>query len=473
MENSTGKDHLATGALGESEILFQAVTHLGPAGAAIVIFPFLTRFVGASIPFILLICLAALILTGLCVSALAQRLPSAGGFFTYVSKGLGRRMGFFTAWAYFLYDPLIPTASVLIAAGIMEQVFKENLGVSVPWWITTLVMLAIVHAVTYWGIKQSARLNLFLGVTECLIVFALSIGIIWHAGLQAQSMEPFRFPTLGLQPLSLAFAFTMLMFCGFESAAPLAEEAADPKRAIPRTMILSLLVVGALWVVSGYALVLGFGISQAHQMLQAAENPFFSLSRTVWGNFGWLLVLFALVNSSLAASIAGQNAGSRVIFALGRAGVLSPRLGNIHPQHKTPSTAIFGQSALNVAASLALGFWLGPIPALGFIGILISIGIIVVYMLGNISVIPLYRGRFRSSWHPVRHGVVPVLGTLLLGFALYCTVWPLPPHPMSLAEIFVGLWFVIGAALAVHLGRGSSGAALERAAAIMYQGATD
>ena len=76
MNQKPDRQQLARGALGQAEVLFQAVAHLGPAGAAIVIFPFLTHYVGAAVPFLLAVCLVAVLLTALCVSSLARHLDS-------------------------------------------------------------------------------------------------------------------------------------------------------------------------------------------------------------------------------------------------------------------------------------------------------------------------------------------------------------------------------------------------------------
>lgn len=432
-----------------------------------VIFPFLTQFVGASIPFIVMVCLCAIILTGICVASLVRQIPSAGGYVSYVGQGLGKRFGLFTAWTYFLYDPIVPTASILIAAGFLEQVFKQNLGVNVPWWATTLVLLGVVHVSTYVGIKQSTRLNVILSLIEALVLVLLSISIIVHAGRAGQSVVPFHVPSLGLQSLAIGFAFTVIMFSGFESAAPLAEETADAERAIPRTMLISLLIVGAIWVLSGYAMVIGYGIENARQVINAPENPFFSLGQSVWG-IGWLLVVFGLVNSSLAAAIAGQNAGSRVLYALGRASILPAWVGNIHPLHRTPYVAITAQTILSVVLSIGLGLWLGPINALNFIGVLLGVGTIVVYALGNMAVVRVYRRAGSGLWNLTLHLWIPLAANLLLGIALIFTVWPLPPAPLSYAEIFVGLWLIIGAFLGAFLD-GSYLSALESATAMMAQ----
>ena len=464
---SNNRQQLSRSALGRLEVLSQSVAHLGPCGSAIVIFPFLTQFVGASIPFIILVCTGAIILTGFCVSSLVKKIPSAGGYVSYVGQGLGKRFGLFTAWTYLLYDPIVPTASILIAAGFLEQVFKQNLGFSVPWWVTTIILLAIVHASTYVGIKQSTQLNVILSLIESFILVLLSISIIIHVGRSGQSAVPFVLPPLGLQSLAIGFAFTVIMFSGFESAVPLAEETADAERAIPRTMLLSLLIVAAIWVFAGYAMVVGVGVKNAGQVINAAENPFFSIAQNIWG-VGWILVVFALVNSSLAAAIAGQNAGSRVLFALGRASILPKCFGNIHPRHQTPYVAITAQTCLSVLLSVGLGLWLGPINALNFIGVLLGVGTIIVYALGNVSVVRVYRRSDSIEWNSISRLWIPLTATGLLAIALAFTVWPLPPKPLSYAEIFVATWLIVGGFLGMFLD-GAYLSALESATAMMSQ----
>jgi amino acid transporter len=458
---------LAISALGRIEVLSQSVAHLGPCGAAIVIFPFLTQFVGASIPFIVLVCLGAIILTGSCAASLVRQIPSAGGYISYVGQGLGKRFGLFTAWTYCLYEPIVPTASILIAAGFLEQVFKQNLRIIIPWWATTIVLLAIVHVSTYMGIKQSTQLNVVLSLIESLILVLLSISIVVHVGRSGQSLIPFHVPSLGLQSLAIGFAFTVIMFSGFESAVSLAEETIDAEHAIPRTMLLALLIVGGIWILGGYAMIVGFGVSDARNVIHATENPFFSIAQEVWGA-GWLLVVVALVNSSLAAAIAGQNAASRVLFSLGRASILPRWFGNIHPRHQTPYIALSAQTILSVALSVGLGLWLGPIDALNFIGVLLGIGTIIVYALGNISVIPIYRRVDRNKRRSVSHFWIPLAATSLLGIALFFIVWPLPPTPLSYAEMFVAFWLLVGGLLGTFLD-GSYLSALESAAAMMSQ----
>ena len=466
---STG---LVAGALGTREVVFQAISHLGPAIGVIVVAPVIASLVGASMPLMMLLAMGAVLLTGACVAMLAAKLPSAGGYYSYVSHGLGRRPGFVTAWAYFLYDPLIPTLLILITSGILEPAIAEGLGIDIPWWAIALVLLVLVYGATVRGVRISATLTLVLGAIECLIMIGFAVALLVQTGSAAFDLTPFAWPdtsSAGLQPVFLAFAFGVLLFTGFESAAPLAEETANPRRSIPRTIIVSILVVGLVWVLSGYAVTVSWDGDPF--AMGAGDNPFFVLADGLSG-WAWIVLALALLNSALAGALAGQNAGARVLFALGRAGLLPAALGRVHPRFRTPVLALTVIFAVNVAASLGLGAWLGPVGAFSFIGLFVTLGVIVLYVMGNLAVIRLYLTRFRSEFSWVKHVLVPVVASAILVVGLYFSVWPWPAWPFDLAVILVAAWLVIGVVLAFVLNRNRADA-LERAAELLFESDED
>ncbi len=457
---------LRRGVLNQWEVTFQAITHLGPAITVIASVPVLGLYVGASIPLILVFAMIATLLTAGCVVSLARHLPSSAGYYTFVNRGLGKGAGYFTAWAYFLYDPLIPALVITYPSYIISTAISTNLGIDIPWWVLTIVLLLLIHAASYFGVRPSANLNLALGIIEVVIMVALGITLVADPGKQGLSAVPFHFPSMtgGVQFLVLGFVFALLDFTGFESAAPLAEETANPRRAIPRTVIWSTIGCGLLWILLAYGAEVGYGVNHVHAFA-TAENPFFSLAQRVWGA-GWGLIVFALLNSCLAGGLAGTTAGTRVLYSLGRTGALPKPLGKVHPKHQTPYVAITVQTLLSIAISLIVGFWQQPLGVAIIVGLMVTLGVIVVYVLGDISVIRLYRTAYRSEWNWFRHGVVPVLAVAALGTALYYSIIPLPTGPLRVAIIIVGLWLLAGAVLSVVLAK-RRGSALEMAARIV------
>jgi amino acid transporter len=465
-EGASGTKVLAKGAFTAREALFQAVSHLGPAAGIIILAPVIAGLVGASSPLLLIAAMAAVLLTGLCVVSLARKLPSAGGYYTYVSNSLGGRAGFFTSWSYFLYDPPQPAFILLATGGILQPVLAQQLGVNIPWWLLTLVLLAAVTILTLFGAKLSARATVLLGVFETIVIVAYGVAVLLHSG--HVSAEPFTFPHVeSQQALFLAFAFSVLLFTGFESAAPLAEETVEPRKVIPRVVMLSILLVGAVWVFVDYAVVVAWGPDQATG-IAAEPSPFFTLAATV-APWLWILVAFALLNSALAISLAGVNAGSRVMFALGRAGLFPKAFGHIHPRWRTPWTAIIATAALNAVLALAVGVWLDPVPGAAFIGLIITLGVIVTYILGNLSVPALYWRRYRAEWNPLRHAVIPAIATAVLLLGLYYSLWPIPLYPNNIALFFVAGWLAAGAIVAATLWR-THRRGFDAAGAVMFAG---
>jgi amino acid transporter len=456
---------LVQAALGGREVVFQAISHLGPAIGVIVVAPVIASLVGASMPLIMLIAMIAILLTGACVAMLAAKLPSAGGYYSYVSHGLGKRSGFVTSWAYFLYDPLIPTLLILVTSGILQPAIKSGWGIDIPWWLITTVLLTFVYVMTVRGVRVSAGLTMALGAIECLIMVGFALWTMVRTGGSSLTVHPFAWPGGGgLHPVFLAFAFGVLLFTGFESAAPLAEETRDPRRAIPRTVLISIVVVGLVWTFSGYASVVSWHGDVA--TMGAGSNPFFVVAGQL-ASWAWITLALALLNSAIAGALAGQNAGARVLYALGRAELLPSVFGRVHQRYHTPALALTLIFVLNLAASLALGEWLGPIGAFSFIGLFVTLGVIVLYVMGNLSVIRLYWARFRGEFSWGKHALVPVLASAILLVGLYYSIVPWPVWPLNLAVIIVATWLTLGVVLAAALGR-SKREALDRAAQLVF-----
>ena len=115
-------------------------------------------------------------------------------------------------------------------------------------------------------------------------------------------------------------AFVFLAFAGFESSAPLAEEAHNPRRTVPRAILLATVLIGIFYVFCSYAGVVGWGFHTINTYPND-PSPWTTMANRVWGPFEFV-VSFAILNSALANANAGVNAASRVLYAMGRARAL-------------------------------------------------------------------------------------------------------------------------------------------------------
>src|SRR5205807_2362671 len=151
------------------------------------------------------------------------------------------------------------------------------------------------------------------------------------------------------------------------------------------------------------------------------SDQVFDLARRLWGG-AWLIVLIATVNSALAVAIAIQNASTRVFFSMGRIGALPRWLGYVHPRWKTPSNAILGMTVLTVVVAMALGSTIKPVNQFGMIGIVQTLGLIIVYAMGNLGVIRYYWREKRGEFNWALHGVIPLATSAALIWVGWKTV---------------------------------------------------
>jgi amino acid transporter len=278
-----------------------------------------------------------------------------------------------------------------------------------------------------------------LGVFEISVFVALSawmlISNLDH--ITIQTFNPSHAPGGTYAGVFKGMVFAILAFIGFESAAPLGEEAKNPRWAVPRAVVFSAIGVGIFYLFCSYAWVVGTGFDSFTKTATSAANPWRDLGIVFWGG-GWVLVFFAIINSALANANAGATAASRVLFSLGRNGLLPSAFARTHPVHKTPHVAILFQTVVGLAVSLLLGWKYGDlITGFSLIATAVTVVVIVVYIIVCFATI-VYFGR-RADWHPALHWVLPILGAAAFVPPLYYQYFPLPAYPVRYAN-----WVALG-----------------------------
>lgn len=441
---NTGEPSLRAGALSLSSVLMQGITHIAPAVGIVLTLQLITSLAGVAAPLAYLIAFVIVLTLGLSLTQLAKHLASAGGYYTYVSRTVHPRAGFLTAWLYFLYDPTSAAINLAFMGYFFEGTLKAEYGIVFPWWLFFLIGTAIITLLVYCGVEISARTMVMLGVAEIIIVVALALTGLFEPGPGGINFHSYN-PTRATSPngLYLGVVFSIFAFSGFESVAPLAEESEDPHRNLPRSIIFSILLMGAFYLFCSWALLIGWGTNNLQSLVRAVENPTFQLGKRLWGP-GWILLFVAVINSILAVSIASTNAATRVFFAMGRSGSLPRALAKVHPRYRTPVNAIWLQTFLTLTIGLGLGLWIGPDQEFYFMGVAITLCLVFIYSAGNLGVYLYYRGERQNEFNLLFHIVFPLLSTLALIWVGYKSIVPLPPAPVRYAPAFAGIWCLIG-----------------------------
>jgi amino acid transporter len=448
---------LARNAIGLREVLFQSITHMAPAAAVAFSIIVGAGFAGAALPLAVILALIACLSVAYCIGELARHLPSAGGMYTYVARGIHPTAGFLVAWGYAFAEPLGAPLLYLIFGNVVAGTLNIELGWSADlWWMWALLAAVLVLALGYYGISISTHAGTALGLFEIVVFAALALWlIIQAAGDNTLSVfNPDEANVAGFEGMGGVFAatiFSVLAFIGFEAAAPLAEEARDPKRTIRLAVVYSCLGIGLFYVLTTYAATVYFGPDRMQDFATfGGGNPWDGLARDAWG-VGWVLVFLAVANSAIANANAAANAATRTWYAMGRIRLLPQSLENIHPQWKSPIVAVWLQFIVGVVVSLGLGFKYGVLPAFILVATILTAVIVLIYIAVNISCFVFYRREHPEEFNFFKHLVVP-----LVGIAMFVPAWltavGIPAfkfiakleYPLSLAGPVVAVWYLIG-----------------------------
>jgi amino acid transporter len=444
-------------ALGLGGVLFQGITHIAPA---LVIFalPFIVSEAGAGAALSFLVAVLLMVPIASTVAQFSKYVSSSGGYYTYVSRGLGPRWGFMTGWNFLAFDPLGPAAALGFLGFLTQDILKTSLGWSVPWWIIALVALGLTWIAALRGVALSAKAMMILGGLELAIMVVLMFTFFFNPAPNSSMLASFRIsssPT-GLHGIIYGVLFSILSVSGYESIATLAEETRNAFKFIFRAVYLSLLIVGAYEVLISVAVTSSWGSNKMSSFVTNA-NPFYTLAKHLWGP-AWVLVFFAIVNSALGVSIASFNSGSRVIFSMGRAGTLPKFLAKVHPMYKTPHNAILAIGILSIALIVGVGNWVGASLIFGFLGEIITISIILMYIAGNCALTRYVFRNHRQDFKSWLHALLPTVGSLLLLPVIYVTFHPFPAYPFNVAPFFVVAWLLIGLVLSFVIEKRNPGA---------------
>ncbi|HEX6655838.1 MAG TPA: APC family permease, partial [Candidatus Limnocylindria bacterium] len=260
---------LEANAIGLLGATMQAITHIAPAIAGFFFTAFIVSLAGITAPLAYFIGVLIVLMLGTTLAQLARQFPSAGGYYTYVSRTVHPRAGFLTSWMFILYSPIVGGPLAGFFGFIVAGELKANWGIDVPWlpWAAVLIFAPVTAYLQWEGIKPSTRFMVITGGLEMLIVFALALSGFFFppagTGISLEVFNPANIPTSSegffAGTFFLAVVFAVQGLTGWEASAPLAEETEDPKRNVPRSVLLSIVIIGSFLVIVFWGVLTGFG----------------------------------------------------------------------------------------------------------------------------------------------------------------------------------------------------------------------
>ncbi|HEX3764203.1 MAG TPA: APC family permease [Kofleriaceae bacterium] len=414
-----GEVGLRRNAVGPLGAVIMSAAIMGPAVSTFFNPQYSTPFSGAATPLVYVICVVAMLLAASGMIEMARELPSAGAFYTYVTRGLGPRAGFITGGLMFVAYALLAPAEIGLIGSYLQTTFEAELGVHLPWAVIGMVPAIAMVALAYRGITASLTTALVLFTAEVAVIVVLSLIVVGSGGAEGVSLHPLS-PAAsphGTAGLATGFVFAALSFVGFEAATTLSEEVERPRRTVPLALLLSVVGVGALYVFCIWAEVIGLG-ERATNELTGASTPWNDLATRYASWMKWPVVI-ASVSSMFAVMVNSANGIVRILHTMGREQLLPRALAEVHPRHRTPTRAVLVVGGFSVVVALGLGGGIGGLGdatagsnVYGYLGFLLTLGILPVYVLTNLAAIAYFRRAGRL--HVVRHAALPIAGAVLM-----------------------------------------------------------
>ncbi|HEY7332605.1 MAG TPA: APC family permease [Candidatus Limnocylindria bacterium] len=464
-------------AIGLPEVLFQSITHMAPAVATALSIGAATSFAGGITPLAVLFAMIAVLFTAFSMAQLARHLPSAGGMFAYVRNGLGSFFGWLVAWGFALAEPLVMPL-LLGGFGFYGAIFlSAYLGIDIEFaWIGLAVLCGLlVWWLTYRGVALSTRAGLVLGVVEIAIFLLISALLIVNA--DENTLNVFVPGDDGVKPAFQGMIFCLLAFIGFEAAAPLGEETREPRRTIPRAVIWSAILVGLFYVFNYYAATVFFGPERMVEFYSFNEgDPWGFMAEEVLPGVGGLLVVFAILNSSIANANAGATAATRTLFAMGRVSLLPRWFAAVHDETRAPVNAVHFQAISAIVVAVILGIVLandpfptpegaasfGGLNVYVFLGTMLGLIFVFIYICVNLACIGYFWQRRREDFNVITHGLVPIIGVLAMIPAGLAVIGGLTipfldielgayENALRWTAPIVGVWMLVGVGLYFYL----------------------
>lgn len=359
-----------------------------------------TRMTEGHLPLAYVVTTIAMLFTAFSYANLVRVLPFAGSAFAYSTRAFGNRFGFLTGWTLLLDYILLPAINYLLIGIYLHAQFA-----AVPaavWIISATVIVSVLNIV---GVDVVKRASVVLVVAQLVFAAIFVAAALLHEGVTLR-IAPFYEPGVNWGQLVAGAAILCLSFLGFDAVSTLSEEAKDPKRTVPRAIMLTTILGGGIFVLLSYSAAV---LLPDWQSIVSADSAGLEVMQPLGPTIS-ILFITAFLAGCVASAVASQASVSRILFAMGRDSVLPrPWFGHLSARFHTPTYSILTVAAMSLAVLFI---------SLETVASLISFGALFAFSVVNLSVMRLFLAQVERPTLPVilRYGVSPLIGLLLTGW---------------------------------------------------------
>jgi amino acid transporter len=439
-----GVDLLHGKAVGLIGVLFLTLTGSAPITAMLLNVPIVVgNGNGLGSPAAFLVATLILLVFSVGYAAMSAKVTAVGGFYSFISQGLGRElgmaMGFASVVAYAVFEPSLCGGFAYFMNLKIMQLFNVN----VPWPVLALAMVAVIAVLTYFDIKVSSAVLGVALVAEVIILVVFDVGVFAHNGngavVQAAAINPVAafqgfaaHDKLAAGAAGIGLFFAFWSWVGFEMAPNYAEESKDPKRIVPLSLYISVLFLGVLYTLTCWAAQSGFPNIDA--AINEAQNNsatfYFDTAGKLVGPWVSSLMSYLILTGSFACGMAFHNTTSRYLYSLGRERVLPASFGRTHKTYKTPYNASFAQSIIAAIIIIAFAVLAGTDnpttqaygELYGLMALLGTILILSAQAIVSIAILVYFRKEHPAETHWWKTTTAPILAFVAQAYIVYLCI---------------------------------------------------
>lgn len=369
--------------------------------------------------------------TALSYMRMSSRFPIAGSVYSYVQRGINPHVGFISGWLILLDYCITPALLYVMVANWGAMLVPGS-----PWYLWIIAFIALNTFVNIRGISMSRGIDVVIFVIEVLAVIAfVALGtqfVLGGGGAGEFNLDPiWQEGKVDGHFLAAGISIAALNFLGFDGISTLAEETERPEKNIGRGILIALCIIIVMFCVQTYMASL-IQPDWASWSEEYAENAFFYGCQLIGGDvFMKIMLVINIVAIGIANIMNAQMAASRLLYSMGRDGVIPRVFGKVHPKYQTPWVGALFIGAVALVLSLIL--------TMADLATLVNFGALASFIMLNFATFWFFfvkEGRRKTVGDWVKYFICPWIGCIILAYVF--TGFEAMTYVMGIA------WFIIG-----------------------------
>lgn len=450
MEKVSESRTLKKGAAGFYSLLGQSIAMISPLGAVAATMTGAAEFAKGSLPLAYIISIFGVLIWINTPYQFSRKINGSGGFYTFNSRGAGPRYGLTIGYMMWFSYFMVITNAILFTSGVfipgtIAYFLHVNIG-TYTWIPIMTAFIIILTVIAYLGIKPSLAYSFTASAIEIALLIITSIVIIVALGSR-NTLAPFTpTPADGFAGVAVGMVLAIFSMSGSSAVVTLGEEAKQPRKNIKKALLISFLITGVVFVLTSYALTVGWGISKMSTFFSSSVPGLIVTDKYIGLPFTIILFVF-IINSLFAGSLAPLNTSSRMIFSMSRDGLGPSMFSKVHPVHKTPYIAIITMAGVAYTVSLIAGILIGPENGFLYLVTASSAALFIGHILSNFGLGATFKKL--KEFKVVTHAIIPAAATIILAVAMFYSFYP-PAYPVDYA-IITAIVFIIISAIVIFI----------------------